>query len=503
MTRRLPSNVNSVARRRFLLGLGGALALPLLPSIMGASTARAGSTGPLPKRFVFVFSANGMRRANWYPTGTIAWKDVGTNIREAPLTGPGGVSRVIGPEFAAVKSKLLLLRGLDFVNETGAGHFAPAPLSGYAADEHVTIDQLMARSQAVYPTTPTVRSLHLLVQGSQSAGTPVSISNVGGAVQEVPHQTALSATFERLFGGFNTTPDPNQVRRDALRASIVGRFRGEYEALSRSPRLGVEEKQRLDAHITFLRDLEAKVKATGLSAACTKPGAPTDLAQDNPANIPLLTTANIDLAVAAIRCDRTRVVTIMLCPPTDTRDFSFLAGGGVGQDHHSLSHQMYDAIAEQKLATIDAWYGKQVADLLTKLDVMEDPTSGKTFLDNSVVYWGNENAANDGDAHTYTGMPVLLAGGCGGYFRTGRYIDYRHNGTSRQYDYNGSPANKPDGWDYVGRPYNSLLLSLMTAMGLTPGEWESGGQIGFGDYRNNYRNQYSVADATAPLPALS
>jgi hypothetical protein len=61
-----------------------------------------------------------------------------------------------------------------------------------------------------------------------------------------------------------------------------------------------------------------------------------------------------------------------------------------------------------------------------------------TLLDNSVVVWVNE--LGKGNSHTRDDIPFILAGGCQGYFDTGRAIDFG------------------------GAPHGQLLVSLAHAM---------------------------------------
>jgi hypothetical protein len=58
------------------------------------------------------------------------------------------------------------------------------------------------------------------------------------------------------------------------------------------------------------------------------------------------------------------------------------------------------------------------------------------------------------------------------------------------------------GVEWIGRPYNELLITLMYAMGMAPSEWESGNVPGFGDYSRNFNNQYALGDQRSPLPAI-
>jgi hypothetical protein len=509
------SMVNRIARRRFLLAAGGVtIALPFLPSIMGESRAAAGARA---KRFIHVFTSNGQRPQNWYPTAPQAWKVLsatGSNYaREAPLEGPDAISAVFGVEFAKLKSKLLLVRGLDFIQRRGKGHEPSCTLGCILEKRNVTIDQIMAYSSKVYPTVPPLgapRSIHMLMKDQFQAATSVSTTKEGVAID---HQTKPSATFDTLFKSLDDASQGDaalEQKRQALKLRIVDQVKGQFDQLSASPKLGLTDKQRLEAHMSYLNDLEARLMATGRAVACTKPTQPADPDAAKPENLPALTTMNIDLLVAAILCDRTRIATLMLCPGTDLRSFTYLPGGPIGE-HHGISHETYEpgkTVADGKLALINNWYAKQVADLLTKLDVVEDPTTGATYLDNSIVFWGNEDGCNNGDAHEHMGMPALLAGSAGGYFKTGRYLDYRQvQGTGAQekgvrvlYPYNGQPTEVPDNRELKGRPYNSLLITLMQSMGLAPEDYETPGQPGFGDYTDNYQDQYSIADGQKPLP---
>jgi len=68
------------------------------------------------------------------------------------------------------------------------------------------------------------------------------------------------------------------------------------------------------------------------------------------------------------------------------------------------------------------------------------PEGAGTMLDNTVVFWSNE--LSDGVIHDRRTMPYLLAGSCGGAFKTGRLVEYQ------------------------GAKHNDLLVSLCNAMGL-------------------------------------
>jgi hypothetical protein len=490
-----------IHRRRFLqLGGGGLFALPFLPSLMGET--HAGGEAPRAKRFVFLFTSNGQRPENWYPTDPAQWNVTSATdyVREVPLSDyAGGLSPICGPEFDPLLEKMILFRGLDFIPRKGGGHVPAAPLNGWQVDPAPTIDQILAASSAVYPTAPPRRSVHLMVKQAFQAETTCSMDL---NLQGIPHATSTAAVYQQLFADFVPPDDAGAQQKLALRLDVLDRARTQYDALLSHPRLGSEDRDRLAAHGALISDLHDSLAA--VAATCEKPDDPGDVDLGMDQNLELATQIQTDLLVAGLLCDRTRIATFMLCPGTDLRDFSYM--GGPGGDHHGLSHDgVYNPASSMALRYINNWYAKQVAALLVKLDALiEDPIAGTSYLDNSIVYWGNEDGCNGYDAHAQSAMPVLLAGSAGGRFATGRYIDYRQvepdgTGAPILYDAGGSPANIPT--DFRGRPYNSLLISILQGMGLQPADYEQGGP-GIGDYGGNYQDQYSIADGQQPLPGL-
>jgi len=48
---------------------------------------------------------------------------------------------------------------------------------------------------------------------------------------------------------------------------------------------------------------------------------------------------------------------------------------------------------------------------------------GNSVLHNSMIVYGGGNA--DGNRHTHTNLPIILAGGGGGSLKPGRYVDMK------------------------------------------------------------------------------
>jgi hypothetical protein len=151
---------------------------------------------------------------------------------------------------------------------------------------------------------------------------------------------------------------------------------------------------------------------------------------------PLTGRAQMDLLVMALACDLTRVASLQWSTSVSNTRFTWLPLN-LGEGHHDLSHYGDDAAAAQAdIAMINQWYTEQFAYLLTKMSMI--PEGDSNLLDNSVVVWVNE--LGQGNSHTRSDIPFILAGGCQGYFETGRVLSYD------------------------GAPHGQLLVSLTHAM---------------------------------------
>jgi hypothetical protein len=118
----------------------------------------------------------------------------------------------------------------------------------------------------------------------------------------------------------------------------------------------------------------------------------------------------------AFQTDSTRVATLLLSHDGSNRSFPEI---GVPEGHHDLSHHFGNAEKIQKVSDIDLWYVQQLAMFLQKLDATKD-VDGNSILHNSMIVYGSGNA--DGNRHSHTNLPIILAGSGGGTFRTGRYL---------------------------------------------------------------------------------
>jgi hypothetical protein len=143
-----------------------------------------------------------------------------------------------------------------------------------------------------------------------------------------------------------------------------------------------------------------------------------------------------DILALAFQTDSTRVATFCLAHDGDNRSYSHI---GIPEGHHDLSHHKGNPDWIAKVARIDQWYAQQFGRFLQKLRDTKD-VDGNSLLQNSMIVYGSGNA--DGNRHTHTNLPIVLAGGGGGGLTTGRYVKFN------------------------GKPATNLFLSMADRMGI-------------------------------------
>ncbi|HVZ35771.1 MAG TPA: DUF1552 domain-containing protein, partial [Polyangiaceae bacterium] len=174
----------------------------------------------------------------------------------------------------------------------------------------------------------------------------------------------------------------------------------------------------------------------GATAGCTLPvlGNAVDVKAE--ANYPAVGQLQMDLMVAALQCNLTRVCSLQWGNSNDQCTYSFL---GVNTLGHDMSHNNNncDPDGSKKLA-VYRWYSQQFAYLLGKLASI--PEGNGTMLDNTVILWVSE--FSDSEQHAADKLMWLMMGNAGGYFRTGQVLDAK------------------------GRSVNDLHTSLCNAFGI-------------------------------------
>lgn len=420
-----------IGRRAVLRGAGVLLGLPLLPSI--ARGARA------PQRFLVMFSQAGTIRDRWLPVGGE------TDFKLSPILEP----------LAPHRDQLVVIDGLDLEAARGGptannhtrglcglltGHEIVIKPGGIdaAGDVHqgsaggISVDQEIAQQIGAQTR---FRSIELGVQlNRRNSAVNDRISHLG-LYQPVPPQGNPYDAFKRLFA--QPVGDSAAIERlHAQRRTVLDAVMRDYADLNRT--LPPEDRARMDAHLTRVRELETRLgRDLGAGAACRKPDQGAPVVLTSPDSAPAIGRLQMDLLVTALACDLSRVGSLQWASPVTSNSHPWL---GITEGHHDLSHAAdSDLVARDKLTKINRWYAEQLAYLIAQMKAIRE--EGGTLMDNATILWCSE--LGKGNNHSLIDAPFVLAGNAGGAFRMGRLLKY--NGTV---------------------PHNNLLLSLMHAMGL-------------------------------------
>ena len=453
-------------RRAFLRGLGGAaLGLPLLEYTHGHlwGTARA-QQNDATRRFITVFSHGGtisnMEKGSRVD-GTGAkqghdwWRPVDASS-EALQLGP------IHEPLQPWVDKLLVLEGID--NRTainrdqyGNGAHGIANDTALTAGHSKSIDQELAERLSARQPVP-FDAINLRVLGTKSGisyGTPY-FRNPG---ETVPGESSPRAAFEALFAGVTSgEPDPAIVALNQKRTSVLVGLQEGYADFR--GKVSAADTHAIDAHLDHLRALEQQLADP---IVCTPPEG-IDL-DDGPGDV--IGSLQAQILVAAIRCGLTNVANLEIAdtlapwaPSANLRNnltFSLDIG-------HALGHHARDiGPGGPKPSELDDWleYTLQnrlwrmgiVAEILEGLDDPNFLEGDGTILDNSLMLVTSE--FSNASRHVAWNVPVLLAGTAGGYFRSGRFVNY-----------NQAAAGNPDTLAYDSQEStHNLYTSILQAMG--------------------------------------
>lgn len=417
-----------LSRRSFLRGAGGiAIGLPFLEAMLGRSS-HAAEDGP-PPRFIVFFSANGTIADRWNP--------VGSGEQDFVLDDPSDPGRILAP-LEPWKDQLLVLQGLDMQSrnhgpggnghDMGMGHMLTGTSlevgpSGVGEFSHLpdgsaggpSIDQSIAN--AIGQDTA-FRSIEFGVRAGLDLNRQItSRMCYRDAFEVLPPENDPRAAFDSFFVGLGA--DPAEIAKiRTRRQSVLDRVKGDFVALE--AKVGAADRAKLEQHLGTIRDVEQSLYAEGGPLdGCALPGQPDALDPMANDNFPTIGRQQMDLMAMALTCDITRVSSLQWSTAQSGVRHTWL---GHSQSHHGLSHEGdNDAAARAQLVEINHWYAEQYAYLLSKL--AEQPELDGSLLDNTVVLWVNEQG--NGDTHTKTEIPMVMAGNAGGKLRTGRWLQYQ------------------------------------------------------------------------------
>lgn len=416
---------SSLGRRRFLAALGVTGLSCWTGRAWGGAVSRGAAVAAgrsrldpsQPLRFIGVFTPHGRAHELWQPGDGFDLRYPGCSLQ--PFDAP----EVYGESF---KQQLLVIDGVDLTAgiEVGTvGHDgARVILTGSGANgKNASIDQYLAVEWHL--GAETFHTTLSLAVGNDRPELGASLSYGAGGTP-APKLIDPARIFEELFGAPLSGMASQELRAHRVQARSVLDF-VRHDLQRWMPQVPAEERHKLEHHGTALREVEKRLEPKRLQ--CELPARP------DAATFPKLrafgggepyfdtiTDLHIDLLVRAVACDLTRFATLLLADLTRSGLYPELPK----DVHHEVAHR-YDARDAERPGNPQSWsllalqnrhsYGK-VARLMQRL-------REASLLEHVVIYVSSD--MGDPAAHSSRQVPTLLAGGCGGAFQMGRYLDLR------------------------------------------------------------------------------
>jgi hypothetical protein len=288
------------------------------------------------------------------------------------------------------------------------------------------------------------------------------------------------SNLTNLFGTGATNPDTYAVARGK---SVIDVVRADLDRLS-SMDMSASDKQKLKTWTELLHYTGGSV-ATGAQCSMATAQQLGLSASASGGNITKTANVFMDLAVMTALCDSNRVIFMKMPANANLSGVvQYTASDGskkaVGTDAHSISHRIgnagmggqcvADAIAQ--IDAVDKYYANLFAYLVGHLDMFSE--GDVKLLDNTATVWIQE--MSDGNSHNLNNLPILQAGSCGGYFKTGWAINVEgaatamSQGNSDKDCVNGqSPINSLDSLgtpsNVATMPINKYYCNLLNAIG--------------------------------------
>jgi hypothetical protein len=415
-------------RRTFLHGMGAAVALPLLDSMLPAQTPlrRAASKS----RLSCIYVPHGATMYKWTP------EKEGAGFEFTETLAPLDKFR----DRICVVSNLAHPAAGGAGSDAGADHARSAAvfLSGVHPEKDVirvgpTIDQIAA--ERIGQDTP-LPSLELSIEEvalSCGSGYACAYSNTISwktPTTPLPMENNPQVVFEKLFGDGSNNAD--RLARKQQSRSLLDSVMDQVASLQRD--LPAADRTRLTEYLDDVREIERRIQKAEqqVPADLKLPEAPVGVPESFDEHFKIM----FDLQVLAFRAEITRVATMMYARDTSGAVYP---QSGVRDGFHVASHHANNRANMDKFALINKYHVEMLAYFLNKMK--STPDGDGNLLDHSLILYGS--SMSNGNQHDHDPLPIILAGGASGQLQGGRHMQYAPH-----------------------TPMSNLLLSMLDKLGI-------------------------------------
>ncbi len=416
---------NRSNRRSFLRGVGGAaLALPFLEGVPERS---AWAQGQEPRCIFFIVAACGVVADSFFPASKGA-------LTTASLAGEGKATS----ELADHAANLLFVDGVSYPGRlSNCGHAqglvqsltGVGPQGGGPSTQSTGISADMVLSQEINPSG--VDPLTLYAGAKEYIAERISFNGPGNARPAERNPFNIYRNLVGLVGegnGGGGNPDGEAVVNELVtrELSINDFIRDDLESLLARPDLSAADRQRLDAHLSAVRELEmgmTEVATVGCEMAGVNVSAIEAMENlrysKNGHMIEDLVMLHSELVALTFACNLNHVATLQWGDGTDGTVYNVQNNSRQWKFHH-ISHRVQsDASSGNDQTAVVAHREIDVLRMQTFKHTL-DQFAARGLFDNAAVVWTNH--VSDGPTHSFNNIPYIIGGSLGGVLKQGEYV---------------------------------------------------------------------------------
>ncbi|HEY1342445.1 MAG TPA: DUF1552 domain-containing protein [Bryobacteraceae bacterium] len=414
-----------LSRRTVLRGMGAALSLPLLDSMVPAQTPLSKTAAAPRTRLCAIEMVHGAAGSTGEGTNKHYWapEKEGADFEFSQSLQPLEPYR----DYITIVSDTDLHPATAWAAaEEGADHFRSSAVYLTAAHPKMTegsdyrvgtsIDQLYAQRYGQDTPLPSIQLCIEMVDASGACDygyACVYADTISWANPTTPLPMTLDPrlAFENLFGE-GGTPEERAARQKVNR-SILDWVARDVARLQRN--LGPSDRRRLSQYLDDVREIERRIerieKYNSSGETRQLPAAPLGVPDSYEEHVRLM----FDLQALAFMTDVTRVSAFKMSRDVSGRVF---AESGVKTPFHPCSHHGENPARVAEFAKLNRYHVSLIPYFLDKLK--STPDGDGNLLDHSMVLYGSP--MGDGNVHNHKRVPIFIAGHANGRLKGNLHV---------------------------------------------------------------------------------
>jgi hypothetical protein len=447
-----------LSRRAVLRGMGGALALPLLDSMVPAQTPVAKTAAATRTRLSCIEMVHGAAGSTGEGTSKHYWAPVkeGVDFEWSQTLEPLAPFR----DYITIVSDTDLHPATAFVAaEEGADHFRSSSVYLTAAHPKMTegsdyyvgtsIDQLYAQKFGQDTPLPSIQLCIEMVESSGACeyGYACVYSDTiswASPTQPLPMTLDPRMAFENLFGEGGTAEE--RAQRLRTNRSILDWIGRDANRLKKN--LGPADRSRVDQYLSDVREVERRIqrieKYNTSGEARGLPDAPLGVPDDYVEHLKLM----FDMQVLAFMTDTTRVAAMKMSRDVSGRVWP---ESGVKTPFHPCSHHGENPARVAEFAKLNRYHVGLLNYFFQKMK--DTPDGDGNLLDHSMILYGSP--MGDGNVHNHKRVPIFIAGHANGTLKGNLHVRCKDS-----------------------TPMANVLLTMLHKLGVdTPSFGDSNGEV--------------------------